>query len=158
VPDGLDLLRAATLPMAAETAWRCLDDLEVTAGETLLVHGAGGAIGEAAVSLAVRRGVQVIATAGTNRARGTHAARCCLVRFAVGQVDFRCRDALSMWRHPVGRISPIADSGSDGDDKSGAVLPMHVYDCRAGLDRVARIARPESCAAQARNSIAWAAT
>jgi hypothetical protein len=36
-------------------------------------------------------------------------------------------------------------------------MPMHVCDCRAGLDRVARIARPESCAAQARYWIAWAA-
>ena len=37
-------------------------------------------------------------------------------------------------------------------------MPIHVCDCRAGLDRVARIARPESCAAQARYWIAWAAT
>jgi len=37
-------------------------------------------------------------------------------------------------------------------------MPMPVCDCRAGLDRVARIARPESCAAQARYWIAWAAT
>jgi hypothetical protein len=57
----------------------------------------------------------------------------------------------------AGILSPIADSGSDGDAKSGAVMPMHVCDCRAGLDRVARIARPESCAAQARYWIAWAA-
>ena len=67
VPDGLDQLDAATLPMATATAWSGLDALGVTAGETLLVHGAGSVIGEAAVSLALRRGVRVIATAGPNR-------------------------------------------------------------------------------------------
>ena len=47
--------------------------------------------------------------------------------------------------HPWNAL--LADSGSDGDDKSGAVMPMRVCDCRAGLDRIARIARSEFCAA-----------
>ncbi|MEV4088284.1 NADP-dependent oxidoreductase, partial [Nonomuraea fuscirosea] len=68
VPDGVTAEQAAALTMAAETAWRALDDLGVQPGELLLVHGAGTTVGEAAVRLALHRGVRVIATAGPARA------------------------------------------------------------------------------------------
>ncbi|MGW6306151.1 NADP-dependent oxidoreductase [Streptomyces niveus] len=68
VPAGVTAEQAAALPMAAETAWHALDDLGVRPGELLLVHGAGSTVGEAAVRLALHRGVRVIATAGPTRA------------------------------------------------------------------------------------------
>ncbi|WP_405060153.1 NADP-dependent oxidoreductase [Kribbella sp. NBC_01505] len=68
IPDGVTFEGAAALPMAAETAWRALDDLGVQPGELLLVHGAGTTVGEAAVRLALHRGIRVIATAGPTRA------------------------------------------------------------------------------------------
>ncbi|MYV99598.1 NADP-dependent oxidoreductase, partial [Streptomyces sp. SID3343] len=68
IPDGVTAEQAAALPMAAETAWRALDDLGVEPGELLLVHGAGSTVGEAAVRFALHRGVRVIATAGPTRA------------------------------------------------------------------------------------------
>ncbi|WP_329150177.1 NADP-dependent oxidoreductase [Streptomyces niveus] len=68
VPAGVAAEQAAALPMAAETAWQALDDLGVQPGELLLVHGAGSTVGEAAVRLALHRGVRVIATAGPTRA------------------------------------------------------------------------------------------
>lgn len=68
IPEGVTAEQAAALPMAAETAWRALDDLGVQPGELLLVHGAGTTVGEAAVRLALHRGVRVIATAGPTRA------------------------------------------------------------------------------------------
>ncbi|MEV8287718.1 NADP-dependent oxidoreductase [Streptomyces niveus] len=68
VPAGVTAEQAAALPMAAETAWHALDDLGVQPGELLLVHGAGSTVGEAAVRLALHRGVRVIATAGRTRA------------------------------------------------------------------------------------------
>lgn len=68
VPAGVTAEQAAALPMAAETAWQALDDLGVQPGELLLVHGAGSTVGEAAVRLALHRGVRVIATAGPTRA------------------------------------------------------------------------------------------
>ncbi|KAA9151261.1 NADP-dependent oxidoreductase [Amycolatopsis acidicola] len=68
VPEGLDMLQAAALPLAAETAWRALDQLGVARDDLLLVHGAGGAVGFAAVQLALHRGARVIATAGPARA------------------------------------------------------------------------------------------
>jgi len=54
---------AAGLPVALETATRSLDALGVGAGSTLLINGAAGGIGSAAVQLAVARGARVIGTA-----------------------------------------------------------------------------------------------
>jgi NADPH:quinone reductase-like Zn-dependent oxidoreductase len=64
VPEGLDPVSAATLPMVVTTAAWTLDLMDIQPGQTLLVHGAGGMVGYAAVQIAVRRGARVIATAG----------------------------------------------------------------------------------------------
>ncbi|THV37729.1 NADP-dependent oxidoreductase [Glycomyces buryatensis] len=64
-PAGLDWPHAAALPVAGETAERVLDLLGVTAGETVLMHGAAGGVGTLAVQLAAARGARVIATAGS---------------------------------------------------------------------------------------------
>lgn len=64
VPDALDLMQAAALPMALSTAYWHLARLGLTPGATLLVNGAGTTIGYAAVQIALHRGLRVIATAG----------------------------------------------------------------------------------------------
>ena len=63
IPPSLDFARAAGLPVAVETAVRTLDLLGVGEGTTLLVNGAAGAVGSAAVQIAVDRGARVIGTA-----------------------------------------------------------------------------------------------
>ncbi|MFF1291719.1 MULTISPECIES: NADP-dependent oxidoreductase [unclassified Streptomyces] len=63
-PAGLDWQHAVALPVAGETAERVLNLLGVVAGETVLMHGAAGAVGTLAVQLATARGARVIATAG----------------------------------------------------------------------------------------------
>lgn len=63
-PNGLTFEQAAALPLAGETAERGLRYLKVGKGETLLIHGASGAVGSYAVQLAVARGARVIGTAG----------------------------------------------------------------------------------------------
>lgn len=63
-PAALDWAQAAALPVAGETAERVLRQLGVAEGETLLIHGAAGAVGTIAVQLAVARGATVIGTAG----------------------------------------------------------------------------------------------
>ena len=68
IPPGLDPLRAAALPMAAETAYRSLEQLDPKAGQVLMVHGAGTTVGFAAVQLALMRGARVVATAGATYA------------------------------------------------------------------------------------------
>ncbi|MEU8795268.1 NADP-dependent oxidoreductase [Streptomyces sp. NPDC048643] len=64
IPPSLDFPAAAALPAAVETATRALDQLRVGGGVLLLVNGASGSVGSAAVQLAVERGARVIGTAG----------------------------------------------------------------------------------------------
>jgi NADPH:quinone reductase-like Zn-dependent oxidoreductase len=66
IPPSLDFPKAASLPVAVETAVRTLDLLGVGAGGTLLVNGAAGAVGSAAVQIAHARGARVIGTASPN--------------------------------------------------------------------------------------------
>ena len=63
IPPSLDFPDAAALPAAVETATRALDQLGVGNGSTLLINGASGSVGSAAVQLAVARGARVIGTA-----------------------------------------------------------------------------------------------
>ena len=64
IPPSLSFADAAALPAAIETATRALDQLGVGAGvgsgSTLLINGAYGSVGSAAVQLALARGVRVI--------------------------------------------------------------------------------------------------
>jgi NADPH:quinone reductase-like Zn-dependent oxidoreductase len=60
-PRTVELADAAALPSVGLTAWQALSDLR--AGQTLLVNGAGGAVGGYAVQLAKQAGTTVIATA-----------------------------------------------------------------------------------------------
>lgn len=65
VPRTVDLADAAALPSAGLTAWQALfEHAEVKAGRSVLVNGAGGAVGGYAVQLAKRAGAGVTATAG----------------------------------------------------------------------------------------------
>ncbi|WP_408959533.1 zinc-binding dehydrogenase [Natrinema sp. 74] len=62
-PDSLSHTEAAALPLAAATAWEAIVTRgDVTAGETVLIHGAGG-VGAHAVQIADESGATVIATA-----------------------------------------------------------------------------------------------
>ncbi|MEA2282922.1 MAG: hypothetical protein QOK21_3529 [Solirubrobacteraceae bacterium] len=62
-PEGVSFEEAAGYPVAVETAARTLDLLGVGEGQTLLITGAAGGVGTAAVQLARRRGARVIGTA-----------------------------------------------------------------------------------------------
>jgi NADPH:quinone reductase-like Zn-dependent oxidoreductase len=64
LPPTLGFAEAAALPSTIETAARALDQLHVGSGDTLLVNGASGSVGSAAVQLAVARGARVIGTGG----------------------------------------------------------------------------------------------
>jgi NADPH:quinone reductase-like Zn-dependent oxidoreductase len=67
IPVSVDFVGAAALPSTVETAARALDQLGVTEaggrGRTILINGASGSIGSAAVQFAVHRGARVIGTA-----------------------------------------------------------------------------------------------
>lgn len=63
-PAGLGWAGAAGLPVAVATATRVLGELDLPAGRVLLVHGAAGGVGQAAVQLARQAGLRVVGTAG----------------------------------------------------------------------------------------------
>jgi NADPH:quinone reductase-like Zn-dependent oxidoreductase len=64
VPDGVDILIAGALPLAAMTAWQGLfDHGGLQAGQSILIHGGAGGVGHMAVQFARWKGVSVYATA-----------------------------------------------------------------------------------------------
>lgn len=63
-PRSLDADQAASVPLAGLTAWQALLDVaHLAAGQRVLVHGAGGAVGSFAVQFAKVMGGSVVATA-----------------------------------------------------------------------------------------------
>ncbi len=63
IESDLPWAELAAIPETYATAWTCLfRNLEVTAGQTLLIRGATSSFGQAALNLAVNAGVKVIAT------------------------------------------------------------------------------------------------
>ncbi|WP_433074597.1 NADP-dependent oxidoreductase [Dactylosporangium sp. CA-052675] len=64
-PTSVALTDAAALPAVGLTAWQALfDHAKLTAGQRVLINGAGGAVGGYAVQLAKNAGAYVIAIAG----------------------------------------------------------------------------------------------
>jgi NADPH:quinone reductase-like Zn-dependent oxidoreductase len=120
IPPGLDFIQAAAIPLAALTAWQALIDAAgLTAGQTVLVHGASGGVGHLAAQLVAALGSTVIATAR----RSSHE----FLR-ALGIAELIDREAV-----PVGSAAQEADvvvdlvGGSDtrsalGALRSGGVL------------------------------------
>jgi NADPH:quinone reductase-like Zn-dependent oxidoreductase len=65
-PTSATFIEAAAVPMGALTAWQSLiDTAKLSAGQTVLVHGGSGGVGNFAVQIAKARGAKVIATAST---------------------------------------------------------------------------------------------
>jgi NADPH:quinone reductase-like Zn-dependent oxidoreductase len=67
VPDGVSLTDAAVLPVAAATAYDGIRQLGLPAGATLLITGAGGGVGTAAVQIARAFGLRVVGTASESK-------------------------------------------------------------------------------------------
>ena len=68
-PRTADHVQAAAVPRAGLTAWQALfDHGQLAKGQTVVIHGAGGAVGSTAVQLARWAGAEVIGT-GRGRAR-----------------------------------------------------------------------------------------
>ncbi len=62
-PRTVDHVHAAAVPRAGLTAWQALfDHGQLTRGQTVVIHGAGGAVGSTAVQLARWAGARVIGT------------------------------------------------------------------------------------------------
>lgn len=66
-PAELSFARAATLPVAAATAYDGVRQLALPAGSTLLVTGAGGGVGAAVVQIARAVGLSVVGVASEGK-------------------------------------------------------------------------------------------
>lgn len=70
LPQTISPVAAATLPVAFLTAYYAMVELgRIRTGETILIHGAAGGVGLAALQVAKLKGAKVIATAGTREKR-----------------------------------------------------------------------------------------
>ena len=86
-PAGLTFEQAAAVPIAATTALRGIRDVgEVTAGQRVLINGAGGGVGTYAVQIAAALGAEVTGVCSTRNAE--------LVRSigAVHVIDYTTQD------------------------------------------------------------------
>jgi NADPH:quinone reductase len=67
VPDGLEVVAAACVPIAFGTADDCLFEFGgLRAGQSVLIHAGAGGVGLAAIQLAKRAGATVLATASSD--------------------------------------------------------------------------------------------
>ncbi len=98
VPDGVGAEEAETLIVNGLTAYQMLHRrAKVRAGQTVLVHGAGGGVGTVLVQLARHAGVRVIGTAGPRHHEALRA-------LGVEPVDYRDPDMAT-------RIRELAPDG-----------------------------------------------
>ncbi|MGW6008968.1 NADP-dependent oxidoreductase [Streptomyces sp. NPDC055210] len=121
-PAALDWTQAAALPVASDGAERVLDLLDVKPGETLLIHGASGALGTIAVQLAVARGAHVIGTAGPNNQEYVTSLGATALVYGDGLVE---------------RVRALAPNGVDAVfDAAGKGALEDSITLRGGTDRV----------------------
>lgn len=70
LPDSLTFEEAVSVPVAYITAYHALVNVaRLSAGQSVLVHAATGAVGQAAIQIALLRGLVVYATAGSPEKR-----------------------------------------------------------------------------------------
>lgn len=86
-PQTLDPVIASALPVAIESAWIHLELLNVGAGSTILINGAGTVVGFFAVQIALRRGAKVIAAAGYSFATRLQAMGVSVTAYGEGLAD-----------------------------------------------------------------------
>ena len=91
-PDEWSFEQAAAVGVPVSTAYQALKSLGVSAGDTLLVHGGSGAVGQAAIQFAVAWGATVVATAGPLRQERVRELGGIPVEYGDGLVE-RIRDA-----------------------------------------------------------------
>jgi NADPH2:quinone reductase len=69
LPDGVDLLEAAAVPVMFLTAWYAIARAEVGAGDRVVVTAAAGGVGTALVQLLTARGAKTLALVGSEGKR-----------------------------------------------------------------------------------------
>lgn len=65
MPDEIDFIQGASIPVAGKTAIESMSALDLKEGDTLFVAGASGAIGTLIIQLAKNQGIRVIGSASS---------------------------------------------------------------------------------------------
>src|ERR1700688_197815 len=97
-PSKLSFEEAASVPVAAQTAWQGLfTHGHLQKGQTILIHGGAGAVGAYAVQLASHAGATVIATAsGDDEAYLTSIGASRVIDYRAAQFEKVLREAVDM--------------------------------------------------------------
>ncbi|MBV9354400.1 MAG: NADP-dependent oxidoreductase [Chloroflexi bacterium] len=113
-PTTLDVVEAAAVPQAALTSWQALfDHGHLEAGQTVVIHGAGGGVGSIGVQLARWAGAHVV---GTGRANARERV---LELGAAEFVDVEQDD----WEQAIGQVDLVYDAiGGDVLARSPAIV------------------------------------
>jgi NADPH:quinone reductase-like Zn-dependent oxidoreductase len=128
LPGDVDFTVGASLPISGLTAWQGLfEQGRLRAGQSVLVHGAAGAVGSLATQLAREAGAYVI---GTGRASD----RQTVVDFGANEFVDLDNDALEH----VGKVDLVLDVIGGAIGKRSAAL------IRAGGTLVSIVGRPEA--------------
>ncbi|MFN2538600.1 MAG: NADP-dependent oxidoreductase [Mycobacteriales bacterium] len=107
-PTTIPLADAAALPLVGLTAWQALfDHAELTAGQRILISGAGGAVGGYAVQLAKAAGAYVVATASPRSAEHVRSAG------ADEVIDHTTTDVAAVVTEPVDVLLNLAPIDPD---------------------------------------------
>jgi NADPH:quinone reductase-like Zn-dependent oxidoreductase len=126
IPASLDFATAASLPAAIETAARALDQLGVTGASAILINGASGNVGAAAVQLAVARGARVIGTASPASHPYLHSLGAEPVSYGEGM---------------AGQVRALAPEGVDlALDVAGSGALPELIDLAGGAEHVVTVA------------------
>ncbi|MEU4191440.1 NADP-dependent oxidoreductase [Kribbella sp. NPDC026611] len=125
-PAGVSWAQAVGVPVAGATAQRVLDLLKVKSGETILIHGAAGAVGSVATQLAKLAGLTVVGTASPKNHEFLRGLGAIPVEYGDGLVE-RVREAA-----PQG-VDAVFDTAGQGGLQESIEL-------RGGTDRIVTIA------------------
>ena len=92
-PSQISFIDAATLPVAAATAYDGIAQLDLQRGQTLLINGIGGGVGVAAAQLARDAGIAVFGTGSDSKRALVESLDATLIRYGDGVSD-RVRELL----------------------------------------------------------------
>lgn len=139
VPEELDDVTAAAVPLVGLAAWQSVVEVAATApGERVLVHGAGGGVGHLAAQFARHQGAHVI---GSDVAE----ARPLLERLGIPEIhDFRSTDVIAL----VGTVDVVIDP------VGGPVTAASLEALGSGSRLVSLAGSPDEDAARARGATA----
>lgn len=146
IPAGFSYEEMACLPTCYLTAWHALVEIgQLTAGETVLINGAGGGVSSAGIQLAKKIGATVLATARTEK-KVEYAARIGadhvlnnqdtdIAQWARNLTDGRGVDMAfdhvgpALWQSSLGALRPrgrlVTCGATTGSEVTLALGPLH---------------------------------